>query len=238
MEGYASAHAHNDYTISSQSRIEVNLCFRGPPPGQGNYPGDLQYSHAQPTSMGAPLWLQPGPWLNQCASLTPVSLAEDEDMPEVVQRLLRTHQQNLICGNMESEEPEPIQDPLEHQPTFSFEPPGSIRANQAGRNNSMASVASVEIKSELDSEHVMPSQPLSVPRIRRSPRTEYNDTTMKDFRQHLGVIDLRNELVGWPYQNESTPGYQVRASDLNYQQQLIMLEQQNQARLEMAKKGQ
>ncbi|KAK5058828.1 hypothetical protein LTR84_011092 [Exophiala bonariae] len=127
-------------------------------------------------------------------------------MPEAVQRLLRTHQQNLVSGGMESDEPEPMQDPLEHQPTFSFEPPGSIRANQPGRNDSMASVASLEIKSELESEHVMPSQPLSVPRVRRSPRTEYNDTTMKDFRQHLGVIDLRNELVGWPYQNESTPG--------------------------------
>lgn len=163
---------------------------------------------------------------------------EDEDMPEVVQRLLRTHQQNLICGGMESEEPGQMPDALEHQPTFSFDPPGSIRAHQPGRNDSMASMASVDIKSDHDSEQVMPSQPLSVPRIRRSPRTEYSDATMKDFRQHLGVIDLRNEPCSWLGQNENISGYRVGAMDPDYRQQLILLEQQNIARLERAKKGQ
>lgn len=231
MDGYSSRHLHHDYNISSQSNIELTLAFRGPRPEQGSSPGELQCSDVQP--MGAPLWLQPGPWLNQCSSLTPVSLVEDEDMPEVVQRLLRTHQHNLICGGMESEEP--MQDTLEHQPTFSFEPPGVNPANQQSRHDSLASV---EIKSEPDAEHVMPSQPLHVPRAQRNPRTAYNEATMKDFHQHLGVIDLRNELEGWPYQTENMGMYQANVTDVNYRRQLILLEQQNMIRLKAAKKGQ
>jgi hypothetical protein len=237
MEGYSSGHIHNDYSIPSQSRLEINLCFRGSRPGEGNSPGDVHSSDVQlqPIGAGAPLWLQPGPWLNQCSSLTPVSLIDDEDMPEVVQRLLRTHQQNLICGGMESEEP--MQDTLEHQPTFSFDPPGTTPTNQPSRHDS---VASVDIKTEPDLEQLMPSQPLRIPRARRSPKTEYDEATMKDFQQHLGVIDLRHGLDGWPYQagTGNMAVYGANLADIDYRRQLMLLEQQKIARLEMAKKGQ
>jgi len=224
MEGYSSGHIRNDYNIAPQSKIDINLCFRGPRPREGNCNslGDLNYSDVQP--IGAPLWLQPGPWLNQCSSLTPVSLIEDDDMPDAVQRLLRKHEQNIICGEMESEMPMQDALDLERQPTFSFEPPGATLANQPRRNDSMASV---EIKAEPDSEQLMPSQPLRLSRTRRGPKTEYSDATMKDFQQHLGVIDLRNELHSWPYQSSH-----VNVADVQYRRQLMLLEQQNVARLQ------
>lgn len=233
MEGYSSGHMHNDYSIPPQSRLEINLCFRGSRPGEGNSPGDGHSSDVQP--IGAPLWLQPGPWLNQCSSLTPVSLIEDEDMPEVVQRLLRTHQQNLLCGGMDSEEP--MQDTLVHQPTFSFDPPGTAPTNQPSRHDSMASV---DIKAEPDLEQLMPSHTLRVPRARRSPKTEYDEATMKHFQQHLGVIDLRDELDSWTYHTGTgnMAVYGASQADIDYTRQLMLLEQQNRARLEMAKKGQ
>lgn len=192
----------------------------------------MNCSDVQP--IDAPLWLQPGPWLNQCSSLTPVSLVEDDDMPEVVQRLLRKHEQNVIYGEMESEVPMQDTLDLERQPTFSFEPPGAPLANQPRRNDSMASV---EIKAEPGLEQLMPSQPLRVSRLRRGLRTEYTDATMKDFQQHLGVIDLRNELENWPYQTSNMAVYRGDVADIEYRRQLMLLEQQNIARLERAKKG-
>lgn len=233
MNQYPDGLCDNAYDLPAQSRIEINLCFRGSRLDEAHPMREANPADAH--SIRTPLWLQPGPWLDQCTAATPTLLVDDDDMPEGVRRLLRTHHQNIMCGSMESEEP--VQDPLEHQPTFSFEPPGAYQNYQNNQPQRHDSVTSVEVKPEHDTEQYVPSQPLRVSRARRSPRAEYNEATRKDFQQHLGVIDLRDELVAWPYTSGNMTPYQANLGDIQYRKQLMLLEQENMRRLQRADHG-
>lgn len=185
---YYSEQIDNDHDLPLDSNLHINLSYRRRRPGEDTLVRNIESFGENGTR--APLWLVPGPWLDNCDALSPSIMPDNGRIPHEVNRLFPFHQNNLLCGDPETGEP--MYDPLAHIPTFSFEPPDLRQEDPPSRSSSLDTVATQPGR---EAEQLLPSQAMHTSHHQTRRRTEYDEKTMRDFQQHCGVINFGGRPV-------------------------------------------
>lgn len=231
MDHYSPRQLHNDHRLAPQSTVQISFSYQS-----------QHQAHDTPTSIlersedpnHVPRWLLPGPWLQQNDLATPSMIPGNGGISKDIERLFHLRRHNLICAGVETEEP--MDDPLAHLPTFSFEqPPDLAQASHPSRSCSLMTQAP---QPEAETEDLLPSQGMRAMPHRPRQRSEYDKSTMRDFQRHCGVIDFgqhdtTSEILDHSTNQSAATAQWVTAYD--YHRHLEALEHQNNLHQQMGR---
>ncbi|KIV92674.1 hypothetical protein PV10_03947 [Exophiala mesophila] len=219
---------HNDHHLASQSTVQINFSYQSQhQEEEDDMPTSILERSEDPNHV--PLWLLPGPWLQHNDIVTPSIIPGTDELSEELERLFHHHQRNVIYAGVETEEP--LDDPLAHLPTFSFEQPPEL--DQSSQPSRSCSLMTQVPQRDAETEDLLPSQGSRAIPHRPRKRSEYDKPTMRDFRRHCGVIDfgqhVRTSAMLKHSRNQSAVSVPWTSS-YDYQHQLEALERQNNGR--------